>query len=104
MADRIRAAPDLELLAEPVLDIVCFRIRPPDLSDTDIEDLNREVMLRLQEDGIAALSDTRVGSTYALRCAISNHRTRLSDIDILINEIGRLYPKIALKLRMNKDQ
>jgi aromatic-L-amino-acid decarboxylase len=104
LADRIRAAPDLELLAEPVLDIVCFRIRPPDLSDTDIEDLNREVMLRLQEDGIAALSDTRVGSTYALRCAISNHRTRLSDIDILINEIGRLYPKIALKLRMNKDQ
>ena len=47
---------------------------------------------------------TRVGSTYALRCAISNHRTRLSDIDILINEIGRLYPKIAWKLRINKDQ
>lgn len=95
LAERIRGSQDMELLAEPVLDIVCFRIRPPDLSEARIEDLNREVMLRLQEDGIAALSDTRVGSTYALRCAISNHRTRMSDIDVLMEEMSRLYLELT---------
>jgi len=98
LADRIRASQNMELLAEPVLDIVCFRICPPSLTEADIEDLNREIMLRLQEDGIAALSDTRVGSTYALRCAISNHRTRFSDIDILIDEISRLYSELTPNL------
>jgi aromatic-L-amino-acid decarboxylase len=104
LADRILTASDMELLAEPVLDIVCFRIRPPNLSEQDIEDLNREVMLRLQEDGIAALSDTRVGATYALRCAISNHRTRFSDIDILFEAISRLYPKLVINLGVDRDQ
>jgi glutamate/tyrosine decarboxylase-like PLP-dependent enzyme len=98
LADRIRSSQNMELLAEPVLDIVCFRICPPSLSEADIEDLNREIMIRLQEDGLAALSDTRVGSTYALRCAISNHRTRFSDIDILIDEISRLYSELTPNL------
>nr|WP_253762242.1 pyridoxal-dependent decarboxylase [Ruegeria sp. HKCCD4332] len=87
LADLIRARTDMELLAEPVLDIVCFRLCPKGLSDTDCEFLNREVMLRLQETGIAALSDTRVSGTYALRCAIANHRSTQSDFDILIKEM-----------------
>lgn len=92
LADRIRMAPDIELLANPMLDIVCFRIYLPNMTDSNLEALNREVMLRLQEDGVAALSDTRVGSTYALRCAISNHRTQRRDLDILVEQIEELIP------------
>lgn len=87
LADLIRARPDMELLAEPVLDIVCFRLCPSGLSDMDREALNREVMLRLQETGIAALSDTRVAGTFALRCAIANHRSKQCDFDLLIREM-----------------
>ncbi len=90
LADLIRARPDMELLAEPELDIVCFRIRPPGLTEEAIDTLNREVMLQLQETGIAVLSDTRVGETYALRCAIANHRSRRSDFELLVEEINRL--------------
>ncbi len=87
LAELIRTEPDMELLAEPVLNIVCFRLRPAGLTEDECEALNREIMLRLQETGTAALSDTKVQSKYALRCAIANHRTRTSDLHLLIAAI-----------------
>ncbi|PHP64903.1 amino acid decarboxylase [Zhengella mangrovi] len=87
LAELIRAEPDMELLAEPVLDIVCFRLRPAGMAEEECETLNREIMLRLQETGVAALSDTRVQTRYALRCAIANHRTQTSDLHVLIAAI-----------------
>lgn len=98
LAKRIRASPGMELLAEPTLDIVCFRLRPPGLSDEATGMLNREAMLRLQETGVAALSDTRVAGTYALRCAIANHRSRRVDFDLLIDELKRLAPVILVEM------
>jgi glutamate/tyrosine decarboxylase-like PLP-dependent enzyme len=77
----------MELLAEPVLNIVCFRLRPAGLTEDECEALNREIMLRLQETGTAALSDTKVQSKYALRCAIANHRTQTRDLHLLIAAI-----------------
>ena len=53
------------------------------------EALNIEIMLRLQEDGIAALSDTTVQERHCLRVAICNHRTRREDLDLLVREVVR---------------
>jgi aromatic-L-amino-acid/L-tryptophan decarboxylase len=52
--------------------------------------LNTEIMLRLQEAGIAALSDTTVHGAHCLRVAICNHRTPRDDLDLLVKEIVRL--------------
>jgi glutamate/tyrosine decarboxylase-like PLP-dependent enzyme len=57
--------------------------------------LNIEIMLRLQEAGIAALSDTTVHGVHCLRVAICNHRTRRDDLDLLVNEIVRLGHQIV---------
>ena len=46
-------------------------------------------MVALQEEGIAALSTTKIGSRLALRAAIVNHRTRLEDIDQTIDAVLR---------------
>jgi hypothetical protein len=51
--------------------------------------LNTEIKLRLQEEGIAALSDTTVKGEHFLRVAIHNHRTQRSDLDLLIRETIR---------------
>ena len=52
-------------------------------------------MLRLQEDGIAALSDTTVHGQHCLRVAINNHRTRRDDLDLLVRETVRLGQEIS---------
>lgn len=84
----IRAAPGLEIAAPTRINIVCFRHRPKSALDADdLKRWNIENMLRLQEEGIAALSNTTVRGTHCLRVAITNHRTRRSDFDLLVQQI-----------------
>ncbi|UVK42786.1 aspartate aminotransferase family protein [Mesorhizobium sp. AR07] len=90
----IEAEPRLELAALPTINIVCFRYQPG-LAGEALKALNTEIMLRLQEQGIAALSDTTVHGEHWLRMAITNHRTRRGDIDLLVRETVRLGCEIA---------
>jgi aromatic-L-amino-acid/L-tryptophan decarboxylase len=82
LADRIAAEPALELLAPVALNVVCFRYRAP-----DADALNDELVLGLQEDGVAAPSTTRVDGKLAIRVAIVNHRCRAADLDVLVEEV-----------------
>lgn len=86
----IEQEPLFELVAPTSINIVCFRYRPPGLDAGALKALNIEIMLRLQEEGIAALSDTTVHGEHCLRVAINNHRTRRDDLDLLVSETLRL--------------
>jgi glutamate/tyrosine decarboxylase-like PLP-dependent enzyme len=52
--------------------------------------INTEIMVRLQETGVAALSDTVIGGRHCLRVAICNHRTRNEDLHVLVAEMMKL--------------
>jgi aromatic-L-amino-acid decarboxylase len=86
----IEAEPLLELIAPATINIVCFRYRPSGMADEALKALNTEIMLKLQEEGIAAISDTTVRGQHCLRVAINNHRTRREDLDMLVEETLRL--------------
>ena len=86
----IEAEPALELMAPTTINIVSFRHRLDGASEEQLKALNIEIMLRLQEEGIAALSDTTVQGRHCLRVAIANHRTRREDLDLLARETLRL--------------
>ncbi|MDO9267741.1 MAG: aspartate aminotransferase family protein [Methylobacter sp.] len=77
---RIENEPQLELLAPVALNIVCFRYRSP-----DADRVNADLVVALQESGIAAPSTTTINGQLAIRAAIVNHRTTASDIDALID-------------------
>jgi glutamate/tyrosine decarboxylase-like PLP-dependent enzyme len=79
LESRILAEPRLELLAPVNLNIVCFRYR----SD-DADRLNGEVVVNIQESGVAAPSTTVLDGRLAIRAAIVNHRTDVADIDRLV--------------------
>ena len=76
---RILAEPRLELLAPVNLNIVCFRYRCE-----DADKVNGEIVVDIQESGIAAPSTTVLDGRLAIRAAIVNHRTDVSDIDAMI--------------------
>jgi glutamate/tyrosine decarboxylase-like PLP-dependent enzyme len=76
---RILDEPRLELLAPVNLNIVCFRYRADD-ADT----VNGEIVIDIQESGIAAPSTTVLDGRLAIRAAIVNHRTDACDIDALV--------------------
>jgi aromatic-L-amino-acid/L-tryptophan decarboxylase len=75
---------ELELIAEPTLNIVCFRYRPNGLEEAEVDRLNRDIVTELQERGIAAPSTTRIHGKLAIRVAITNHRSLREDFDLLL--------------------
>ncbi len=91
----IEACPVLEMMSPRQINIVCFRYRPEDRAEPDLRAQNTEIMLRLQEAGIAALSDTTVAGQHCLRVAICNHRTRREDLDLLVREIQRVGAEVV---------
>ncbi len=87
LAARIEREPQLELLAPVPLNLVCFRYVGPYLSPSELDDLNQEILLRIQEQGIAIPSSTRIDGHFALRVANTNHRTRREDFDALVDGV-----------------
>lgn len=89
LSARIEATPNLTLCFPTSINIVCFRYDPGGLSEDALKRLNTEIMVQMQEAGIAAVSDTTVRGRHCLRAAINNHRTVPSDLDLLVQETLR---------------
>ena len=79
---RILSEPQLELMAPVQLNIVCFRYRA-----ADADEVNGNIVIDVQESGIAAPSTTVLDGQLAIRAAIVNHRTDTCDIDALISAV-----------------
>jgi glutamate/tyrosine decarboxylase-like PLP-dependent enzyme len=90
LAGRVDAAPELERLAPVPLNIVCFRFKAAGLDEPALNRLNEELLIRLHESGVAVPSYTTLNDRYALRVAITNHRSRREDFDLLVREVIRL--------------
>ncbi len=88
VAARVKAHAELELLAEPVLSICCFRVRPTGTADDAVLDaLNEKVLLRVRARGRAIPSHTRVGGRFAIRPCFVNPRSTLADADATVDEV-----------------
>ena len=79
-----------ELEAPVSLNIVCFRYNHTGLDNTALDDLNKEILVELQEQGIAVLSGTTLDGRYVMRAAHTNHRSRWEDFDLLVREVVRI--------------
>ena len=82
--------PDMELLAPIGMDIVCFRFNPGGLDEETLNSVNKEILMQLQEQGIAAPSYTPLHGQYCLRMAIANHRSTQDDFDVLAENVIRI--------------
>jgi glutamate/tyrosine decarboxylase-like PLP-dependent enzyme len=95
LAEQVHGHRQLELLAPVPLNVVNYRFNPGGLTDERLDALNRDILVRLHEDGIAAPSHTRLNGSFALRVCITNHRTRDDDLDLLVRESVRLGSVLA---------
>jgi len=76
LADLVAGSDVFELAAPAPLNIVCFSLKGEASGEA-----NLELVMRLQERGLAAPSTTRLGGRQVIRAAIFNHRTTWADID-----------------------
>jgi aromatic-L-amino-acid/L-tryptophan decarboxylase len=80
LAQQARQHPRLDLLLEPELSIVCFRYAASDA-------VNAEILLRLRRTTRSIPSSTVVGGHLAIRPCFINPRTRLADVDALVDHV-----------------
>jgi glutamate/tyrosine decarboxylase-like PLP-dependent enzyme len=95
LARLIDAEADLELLAPVPLNVVCFRYAVEGADEADVNRLNQDLLASLQEQGVAAPSSTVLQGRFAVRVAITNHRSRQEDFEILVRESVRLGRELA---------
>lgn len=76
------------------MNIVCLIIKKEGMDLEILNKLNEEIVLQLQERGIAVPSHTRLNGNYAIRVAITNHRTKREDPKIFVNTIERIVKEI----------
>jgi aromatic-L-amino-acid decarboxylase len=90
LVELVQANDQLQLMAPVPMNIVCFRFYKEGLSADKLNALNKEILMQLHESGIAAPSFTVIKGAYVIRVAITNHRSKGEDFEILVNEVQRL--------------
>ncbi len=85
----VRNHDHLELLAPRVMNVVCFRYCPHrEATQGQLNQINREIVVRLQESGEFIVSGTTLRGDYAIRVANTNHRSRIEDFDALVKAVA----------------
>jgi aromatic-L-amino-acid/L-tryptophan decarboxylase len=102
--EKIEERPELEALTQH-LSITTFRYAPEDLAsdarerDKYLDELNSELLSRLQRSGELFISNAIVHGMYALRSCIVNFRTTESDIDSIPEIVIRFGREVDAELR-----
>ncbi len=84
LAGLIEADPELELATLPHSNIVCFRYTHPDLSSTQLDDINREIRKELLDEGVFYIVQTRIKGVHYLRCTVMNPFTSKREFEALL--------------------
>jgi aromatic-L-amino-acid/L-tryptophan decarboxylase len=77
LAAEIEKTPKFDLAAPVPFGLVCFRYRPPELDPGDpaVDDLNRELLRRVNATRRIHLTHTELGGQYVIRMAIGQRQT-----------------------------
>ena len=86
----------LELLAPIALNIVCLRFVRAGCNLDQLNEINQEILIRIQESGFAVPSHTEIDGKFAIRVCITNHRSNDRDFDELINMLVKVGRQIEL--------
>ncbi|RJX65794.1 hypothetical protein DZ860_21390 [Vibrio sinensis] len=114
VADLVREHPGFELLAEPALSTILFRVKRRELYRNDLshlyldsgslnrnqindDGLNKAVRLEALTRGIAVLGETKVGDQTALKFTILNPCLELADFESLLSKIDQLAVELTNK-------
>jgi aromatic-L-amino-acid decarboxylase len=89
-AKRVAELPDAVVAAPTSLNIVCFRFAPPSMTPEEQDAHNKEVLLRVQESGLAIVSGSRIADRYVIRVACSNHRSTWGDFEALLKGLREI--------------
>ncbi len=97
-AGLVDASDRLDRVAPVELNVVAWRHADPALAPERQDRVNRELLMRIHERGIAIPSSTIIDGRFALRVCVCNHRSRREDFDALIEAAERIVEEIRQEM------
>jgi glutamate/tyrosine decarboxylase-like PLP-dependent enzyme len=96
LEERVRAAPDFELLSPASLSVVNFRYRPdPAMADAALDALNDQISDAISASGEAHIPTTRIHGRTSLRACFLHYENDASDVEHLVALVRRLGNELA---------
>jgi aromatic-L-amino-acid/L-tryptophan decarboxylase len=87
-ADRLRETTDIEMLAEPQLSLLAFRLAPAGVAEEDLDGLNRRFIDRINARQRVFLTGTRLRGRFALRICVLSFRTHRDRMEQALEDIA----------------
>ncbi|MEN7549261.1 aminotransferase class V-fold PLP-dependent enzyme [Rapidithrix thailandica] len=99
--EAIQKHPEVELLAPTPLNLVCFRLKPSQLSSEEaLTRLNATLMQKMNASGKVYLTHTKLNGIYTLRVAIGQTHVQKENVDQLLNLLWKTYEEIKSSLKL----
>lgn len=86
-AEALRAMPEIEIVAEPELSLLAFRVRRPGLDEAEVDALTRRVIAAVNERQRVFLTGTVVKGRFLIRMCILSFRTHRDRVDMALEDI-----------------
>jgi aromatic-L-amino-acid decarboxylase len=96
-ADRLRSIDGIEILAEPQLSIVAFRLTSNGLDAEALNDLNRDLIARVNALKRVYLTGTMLGDRFAVRICVLSFRTHRDRMEQCLEDIREAVASLARK-------
>ncbi len=93
LGELVQRDPEMELCAPVASNVVCFRFNPGNLSEDELNKLNKAIATEANKIRFWMISDTNVKGNWVLRAAITNHRSKREDFDYVFNLVKELGQK-----------
>jgi aromatic-L-amino-acid decarboxylase len=85
--DRLRAIADLEIIAAPQLSVTAWRWVPAGVDVDRLDELNRELLRRINARQRVYLTGTRLGGRFAIRVCVLSFRTHMERMEACAEDI-----------------
>jgi aromatic-L-amino-acid decarboxylase len=86
-ADRLREMPGIEIVAEPQLSILAFRLLRPGADGPALDRENRRLLERVNARKRVYLTGTVVGGRFAVRICVLSFRTHRERMEMALEDI-----------------
>jgi len=88
----LRKIEGIEIVAEPQLSVVAFRLVRPGMSVEQLNELNREFLERINSRKRVMLTPTVLGGRFVLRICVVSFRTHLDRMQMALEDIRAALP------------
>jgi aromatic-L-amino-acid decarboxylase len=86
-ADRLRRMEGIEMLAEPQLSLLAFRLAPAGMPEAELDALNQRFRERINARQRVFLTPTRLRGKFALRICVLSFRTHRERMEMALEDI-----------------